>query len=259
MDAGDDARRWLEEIERRLTQRFRAVYLLITMAALFGFGVMYSQRMVHGASLRAAQGSVVALGTSSTGEPTFTTAFVDAEGNWHRETESYGYWYHRGKPYVGAPIEYMYGIKYGDFYAEPRGDHMLKWLFGVPAGLFALFGILAGVVIMREHDTRRALVRGGQRVPLQMPRIGHRHVTLPGGPAGPASFDLWRLEGRVFDAGAGEYVECASDWQQPPPPELDLSRVPPLLVDPAQPRKRWLPVGALRTSGYAPAGNKQAA
>jgi hypothetical protein len=177
------------------------------------------------------------------------------------ETESYGYWYHRGKPYVGAPIEYMYGTTptSSDFYAEPRLDHLLKWLLGAPAGLFALWGILAGVLIMREHDARRALVRVGQRLPLQMPRIGHRTVTLPGGPAGPASFDQWRLEGRVYDASAGEYVECASDWQQPPPPELDSSRVPPLLVDPTHPRRRWLPVGALRTSGYAPAGNKQAA
>lgn len=261
MDAGDDDRRWFEEIERRLTQRFRAVYILVTAAALFGFGVMNTQRMMHDASLLPAKGSVVALGTGSSGEPTFTATFVDAEGNWHRDTQSYGYWYQRGEPTVGAPIEYMYGIKpiSGDFYAVPRADGFLKWLLGVPTALFALLGILAGVVIMREHDTRRALVRVGQRLPLQMPSIRRMRVEVPTGAAGARGGDLWRLEGRVFDAAIGAYVECASDWQQPPPPDLDLSRVPPLLVDPMHPRRRWLPVGALRTSGYAPGGHKQAA
>jgi hypothetical protein len=39
---------------------------------------------------------------------------------------------------------------------------------------------------------------------------------------------------------------------------LDPARVPPLLVDPARPARRWLPVGALRTAGYAP-GAREAA
>jgi hypothetical protein len=260
MNAGEDDRRWYEEIERRLTQRFRAVYLLVTMAALFGFGVMNTQRMMHDASLLPAQGTVVALGTDSAGEPTFTATFVDAEGNWHRDTQGYGYWYGRGEPQVGAPIAYLYGVKpiSGDFYAVPRGDGILKWVFGLAAAGFALLGVLAGMVIMREHDTRRALVRGGERLPLQMPSIRRMRVEVPTGAAGARGGDLWRLEGRVFDAARGEYVECASDWQQPPPPELDLSQVPPLLVDPSHPGKRWLPVGALRTSGYAPGQPKAA-
>jgi len=147
----------------------------------------------------------------------------------------------------------------GDFYAAPRADGWLRWMFGLPAALFALLSVGAGVLVMREHNTRRALVREGERVPLEMPRIGHKTLTVGTGAAGTANVELWRLEGRVFDAERCEYIEIASDWQQPPPPpELDLSRVPPLLVDKSRPSRRWLPVGALRTAGYASARKKAA-
>jgi hypothetical protein len=260
MDAVDEDRRWYEEIERRLGQRFRGVYLCVAAAAVFGVGLLNTQRLMHEPGLLPATATIVALGTGSGGEPTMTAAFQDAEGNWHRDTQGYGYHYARGAPRVGEAIDYLYGYKAisGDFYAVPRADGFLKWAFGVPAALFALFAVVAGVLVMREHDARRALVRNGLRLPLQAPSIRHRSVTLPGGAAGPRSFELWRLEGRVFDAAAGEFVECASDWQQPPPPQLDPARVPPLLVDPQRPRRRWLPVGALRTAGYVDSGEAQA-
>lgn len=254
MGAGDDDRRWYEEIERRLTERFRGVYLAFAAAALFGFGVMNTQPLMHDAALLPATATIVSLGTDSRGEATFTATFMDAGGNWHRDTQPASYHYAPGEPRVGDKVEYLYGegLATGQSYAVPRADGILKWFFGVPAALFTLFGVVAGVVVLREHDARRALVRAGRRLPLQMPRIGHRRVSLPAGGAGTVTLDTWRLEGRVFDEAAGEYVDCASDWQQPPPPQLDLAQVPPLLVDPLQPRKRWLPVGALRTSGYAP-------
>jgi len=261
MDAGDDGdRRWFEEIERRLTQRFRGVYIALTFAGVCGFALVNTQRMMHDPALLPATATIVALGTGSGGEATMTSAFVDAEGNWHRDTQPASYHYARGEPRVGEQLEYLYGIKpaTGDFYAVPRADGMLKWAFGLAAGLLALAGLGFGVVVLREHDARRRLVRLGERLPLQMPRIGHRSVTLPSGARGTLRVDMWRLEGRVFDAARGEYVECASDWQQPPPPELDPECVPPLLVDPARPSRRWLPVGALRTAGYAPGARRAA-
>jgi hypothetical protein len=132
-----------------------------------------------------------------------------------------------------------------------QSDGVLRWLFGVPAALLTGVAIALGVRVLREHDARRALVRSGERVALQAPRIGHRSVVLPTGTAGTRRVQLWRLEGRVFDAARGVYVDCASDWQQPPPPVLDPAQVPPLLVDRTHPSRRWLPVGALRTAGYA--------
>jgi hypothetical protein len=101
-------------------------------------------------------------------------------------------------------------------------------------------------------------VRNGERLALQAPRIGYRTVILPAGAVGALRTEWWRLERRVFDPGRGEFVECASDWQLPPPPQLDAARIPPLLVDVARPSRRWLPVGGLRTAGYA-ASARQAA
>ena len=257
MDAGDDDRRWLDEIGRRFATRMHGVYLCLGAAALFGLGLANTQRMLHEPGMLPAQATIVALGTGSSGEPTFTATFADAEGNWHRDTQEYSYHYARGEPRVGEQLDYLYIVKPETdyFQAAPRADGILQWLFGVPVAFFVLLGIVLGVVIMREHNARRALVRSGQRVPVQMPRLGFRSLVLPAKyTSGSTHVELWRLEGRVYDASAGEYVDCASDWQQPPPPELELSRVPPLLVDPARPSRRWLPVGALRTAGYvAPA------
>jgi hypothetical protein len=249
MDAGDDDRRWFEEIERRLTQRFRGVYIAIFFAGVCGFALVNTQRMMHDAALLPVTATIVALGAGSGGEPTMTSAFVDAEGNWHRDTQPASYHYARGEPRVGESIEYLYGVKpaTGDFYAVPRADGTLKWLFGVAGGLLALAGIAFGAVVLREHDARRALVRAGQRLALETPRIGFRRMTLPRGAGGSQLVELWRLEGRAYDRARGEYIECASDWQQPPPPTLDPSRLPPLLLDPARPSRYWLPVGALRT------------
>src|SRR5204863_4468553 len=80
MDAVADERRWYREIERRLASRFRGVYLLVGFAALMGFGFANTQSMMHDGSLLPVTATVVALGTSSSGEPTMTSAFVDAEG-----------------------------------------------------------------------------------------------------------------------------------------------------------------------------------
>jgi len=253
MDAVADERRWYREIERRLAARFRGVYLTLGFAALMAFGFANTQSMMHDGSLLPVTATVVALGTDSSGEATMTSAFVDAEGNWHRDVQPASYHYARGEPRIGDSIDYLYGIHpaTNSFYAVPRADGILKWFFGVPAALFALVGVVLVMIILRERDRRRALVRAGLRVPLEMPRIGHRAMTIPGGAAGAVHIEMWRLEGRVFDAARGEFIECASDWQQPPPPEIGNAPLPPLLVDPKRPTRRWLPVGELDYAGHS--------
>lgn len=259
MDVVADERRWYREIERRLAARFRGVYLAIGFAGLMGFGFANTQRMMHDGALLPVTATIVALGTDSSGEPTMTSTFVDAEGNWHRDTQPASYHYARGEPRVGDKVDYLYGVlpATGSFYAVVRADGILKWFFGVPAAIFTVVGVVLALLILRERAGRRALVAGGLRIALELPRIGHRAVTLPGGAAGAIHFELWRLEGRVFDAERGEFVECASDWQQPPPPELGATPLPPLLVDPARPSRRWLPVGELDYAGHA--GSRRAA
>jgi hypothetical protein len=240
---------WYAEIDRRGRQRLPGFYLCAGFFVLMLVGYANSTRMMHGPGYTAAEGTIVALGTGSGGEPTMTSEIRDAAGVVHRDTQPTSYHYARGEPRVGESIGYLYRASpyTGEFVAVVRADGLLKWLFGPAAAVMGLFGLGSLAFILRQARQRRALVREGERVKIELPRIGHRSMALPAGAAGTVRIDLWRLEGRVFDPQQGEYVECASDWQQPPAPEpgFDPALVPPLLVDRAKPSRRWLPVGAL--------------
>jgi hypothetical protein len=239
---------WLEELRRRRRQRLPGVYLCLGFAALMLLGYCNSLRMAHGAGFTPVTGTIVALGTGSSGEPTMTSEIRLPDGSVHRETEETSYHYARGEPRIGESIDYIYRRSpygTGDMQLWVRGDWILRWMFGPAAAVMGAFGMILLGVILRQHARRRELIRSGERVPIELPRIGHRRIVLPGS-AGPVQVDTWRLEGRVFDPQACEYVEVASDWLQPPAPEsLDPALVPPLLVDKARPSRRWLPVGAL--------------
>jgi hypothetical protein len=245
VNAVEAERRWYREIEKRLSTRFRGVYLAVGFAALMAFALANTQRLMHNAALLPVSATIVALGTDSSGEPTMTSTFQDAEGNWHRDTQPASYHYARGEPRVGDQIDYLYGVKYGDFYAEPRADGTLKWMFGVPAAVFAFASIVLGAVILRERAFRRHLVQDGKRETLETPRLGHRSLALPAGASGVHRIELSRLEGRYSDGARNEIVDCASDWQPLPVPTLNETDVPPVLVDPQDPSRYWLPVGAL--------------
>jgi hypothetical protein len=247
VNAVEAERRWYREIEKRLSTRFRGVYLAVGFAALMAFALANTQRLMHNAALLPVSATIVALGTDSSGEPTMTSTFQDAEGNWHRDTQPASYHYARGEPRVGESIAYLYGVlpSTGLFYAVPRADGILKWMFGVPAAIFALFSVLLGVLILRERAFRRHLVQDGKREALETPRIGHRDLAVPAGASGVHRIQMWRLEGRYWDSARNEYVEAASDWQPLPVPTLNETDVPPVLVDPQDPSRYWLPVGAL--------------
>jgi len=157
MDAVADERRWYREIERRLAARFRGVYLTLGFAALMAFGFANTQSMMHDGSLLPVTATVVALGTDSSGEATMTSAFVDAEGNWHRDVQPASYHYARGEPRIGDSIDYLYGIHpaTNSFYAVPRADGILKWFFGLPAALFALVGVGPLMIILGQRHRRQ--------------------------------------------------------------------------------------------------------
>jgi hypothetical protein len=234
---------WYAEIEGRRRRRFRGVYLLLAFAALMAVGFANTQRMMHDGDLRPASATIVALGTGSSGEPTMTSRFQDADGAWHTDTQPASYHYARGEPRVGETVDYLYGIKpISGFYAVPRADAPLRWLFGAVALLFALLGAGAAWLILRERNYRRRLLATARREPLAAARLGERAYSLPAGAAGTQRVALWRLEGRYFDPAAGEYVDCASDWQPAPAPaDFDPARAPPVFVDPLAPSRYWLP------------------
>ena len=242
-----DEQGWLAEIDRRRRQRLPGFYLCAGFVALMLAGYAYSARMMHGPGYTPTRGTIVALGTGSSGEPTMTSEVRDANGVVHRDTQPADYHYARGEPRVGESIDYLYRTSpyTGEFQAVVRADGLLRWLFGPAAAVMGVFGAGAFALILHQARQRRALVRDGERIKVELPGIVHRSVVLPAGASGTVRVDQWRLEGRVFDPQQGEYVECRSDWQLPPAPELDLALVPPLLVDRAKPSRRWLPVGAL--------------
>jgi hypothetical protein len=240
---------WLDELRRRRRQRLWGVYLCAAFVALMLAGYFNSIRLVHGKGFTPVTGTIVALGTGSSGEPTFTAEVRLPDGSVHHDTEETSYHHARGEPRVGEGIDYIYRpspYDSRDVQVWVRADFILKWMFGPAAAIMGLFGSGALIRILRQHSQRRALVRGGERVLVELPQVGHRSITLPAGAGNIVRVDTWRLEGRVFDPDAGEYVEVASDWQQLPAPEsFDAASVPPLLVDRAKRSRRWLPVGAL--------------
>jgi hypothetical protein len=240
---------WLDELRRRRRQRLPGVILCAAFVALMLAGYCNSIRLMHGKGFTPVTGTIVALGTGSSGEPTFTAEVRLPDGSVHRDTSETSYHHARGEPRIGEAIDYIWRVSpygTGDMQVWVRGDVVLKWMFGPAAAIMGAFGSIGLILILKQHAQRRELVRSGERVRIEMPRIGHRSIALPAGAAGSVRVDTWRLEGRVFDPQAGEYVEVASDWQQPPAPEtLDTALLPPLLVDKARPGRRWLPVGAL--------------
>ena len=239
---------WLDELRRRRRQRLPGAYLCFGFVALMLAGYANSLRMLHGPGFTPVTGTIVALGTGSSGEPTMTSEVRLPDGSVQRETEATSYHYARGEPRIGESIDYIWrrSPNTGDMQLWVRADGILRWLFGPAAALMGAFGLVLLAVILRQHAWRSALVRAGERVKVELPRIGHRSVVLPAGRGGSVRVDTWRIEGRVYDQQAFEYVECASDWQQAPAPEqFDPALVPPLLVDRLKPARHWLPVGAL--------------
>ena len=222
------------------------VYVCIAAAALFGTGVAFSTRMIHGDGYSAATGTIVALGTGSSGEPTFTGEFTDAAGVVHRDTQEYGYYYARGEPQLGQRVKYLYKASAltGDFHSFPSAAGIVHWVFGIPAVLFVLLGALFAWLIARERGFRLRLLREGRCERLEAPSIRNRRVVIPAG-ANTQVVDTWRLEGRYFDPKQGEYVDCHGDWESPPVATLTADAAPVLFIDPKDSSRYWVPSAPL--------------
>jgi hypothetical protein len=236
------------EIDRHARQRFVGVVILAVAAALFSLGVVFSVPMVHSGHPTAAMGTIVAVEKDAAGETWMTSEFTDAEGHTHRDRQTRAYHYARGEPEVGQPIEYFYerSARTGDLHIYPRGDRFLQWIFGVPTALFALLAVGAAWLVLRQRNLRRRLVRFGRRELAQAPSIRQRTLVLPAAGNRAQAVPMWRLQARYFEPTRSEFVDCHSEWQGTPVPELDGAiAMPPILVDPDHPRRYWLPVGAL--------------
>ena len=236
----------LAEIDRRFRQRFAGVWLCWGLAALLSTGVIFSVPMMHSGHPTAAMGTIVAVETDAAGETWMTSEFTDADGVTHRDRQTQGYHYAPGDPVVGQRIEYLYERSdlTGDMHMYPRADRLLQIVFGVPLLFLALFGLAVAILVVRQRNLRRRLVRNGLREQAQAPAIRHRQLLLPG-----PSIAMWRLVARRFDPLRSLWVDIHSDWQPAPapPPEHCKGVAPVVFVDPQDPSRYWLPV-----SGVAP-------
>lgn len=239
------------EISRDLRKRYAGVWLCLVMAALLSIGVFYSVPMMHGSDdFAAADGTIVEVWRDQSGELQMTSEFKDAEGVVHRDTKDEHYHYAKGDPQVGQSISYFYRRSEltGDQRAFPRADGILKLVFGVPMAFMLLVAAGGFWFLQHKRNFRRRLVREGRREVGQMPAIVHRSITIPVGAAAGQPIDMWRLQARYFEPTRGEFVDCHSDWMGAPfsAPELTPDTpLPPIFVDPGNPKRYWLPVGAL--------------
>lgn len=235
------------EIGRDVRRRAGGVVITLVMTSLMAVGFFNSMRMMHGSDFHVAVGTIVeVVKDPQSGETLMTSEFRDAAGTLHRDTQTAGYHYARGEPVVGQPIEYLYkNSEYtGELRGFPRADRILQWVFGLPMALFALMSVLASWYLSRKRALRRRLVGSGRREAGAGYAISRRSVPILTGNSGPV--EMWRLEARYFEPERAEFVECHSDWQHSPLPELGPdSPVSPILLDPTRPGRYWLPVGAL--------------
>jgi hypothetical protein len=180
-----------------------------------------------------------------------TSEFSDAAGVVHRETESEGYHYAPGDPAVGQRIEYLYrpSVEGHDFLAFPRADRVLQWMFGGVSAFFGLLGLGAVAIVLRQRRMRLQLLRHGLRETGQSPRIRQKTIVVPAAGGRAQAATLWRVQASRFVAEQGAFVECHGDWEGGAVPELDPATPPVILVDPANPRRYWLPTGALLVRG----------
>ncbi len=251
MPTPDDAA-LLAEIDRNLRRRLVGVYIALVGAALLSLGVVFSVPMVHSGNPVAADGTIVAVEKDAAGETWMTSEFTDADGGTHRDRKTQGYHYAPGPPVVGQDIEYFYEHKAltGDMHMYPR-DRFLQWAFGGPMAFLLLVAVLAAWLLVRQRQRRRQLVRTGRREIAQAVTIRHRTLLLPAGNRWQ-ELAMWRLQARYFEPTRSEFVDCHSDWQAAPAPDLDKGTpLPPILVDPDRPGRYWWPVGvqAAATSG----------
>lgn len=242
----DDALR--TEIARQARSRSLGFWLAAVFALIFFGLASFSFRMMHDEEgAVAVDGTIVAVERDTrNGELLMTTEFVDADGKVHRDTLPEGYHYASGEPKVAQGIEYVYWrSKYtGEIDSHPRNDILVKWAFGSAGLVLALMALGVSVYMNRHRRLRLRLLASGRRergaryaieakttvIALKVTHIIHQ----------------WRLNARYFEDSLTAFKDCHSDWQPGLPPErLDNLTVPMILVDAADPRRYWLPVGEL--------------
>jgi hypothetical protein len=236
------------EIARQARFRSAGFWLSVVGALLFFSLMFFTYGMVHyQKNATTVEARIVAVEhDANRNETLMTSEFVDADGEVHRDTQTSGYHYARGEPEVGQAISYLYWRSdlTGEFGSTPRGDGILKWLFGCAGAVLTLMAIITFVYVNRHRRLRLRLIASGRRERGAGYAIESRTVTIP--LKVTHVIHQWRLNASYFENSQSGFKNCHSDWQPGLPPDrLDDLTVPVILVDVADPRRYWLPVGEL--------------
>ena len=237
-----------QEIATQVSHRRLGFWLALLFAA-FVFGLLpFTFRMMHSYDDAVmVDARIIAVDRDpASGETRMTSEFIDLTGKAHRATESAAYHYAPGEPEVGQKIAYFYRPDAaGDIYGTPRADGLLKWLFGGAGALLALIASALAWYVGRHRRLRRRLLSNARAVPGAAYGIQSRTIVIPT-KYSQTVVHTWRLKARCFDPERAEFVDYDSDWHRGVMPELPAGvTVTPVLFDPGNPRRYWLPVGEL--------------
>lgn len=132
-------------------------------------------------------------------------------------------------------------------FVTPDDRVVLRLMLGMALATWAICLALV-VVVMRPYRRRRRLLDRGVAEPIGSAQVETREYSLVGEPQ-----LLWRLRAGQFDASLPGWREYRSDWQPGPPPVLDADTpLPPLLRDPDDAGRHWLPVAEWAAARHTP-------
>ena len=145
--------------------------------------------------------------------------------------------------------DHVAAITFLDYHGDPEVEPLSDGLVLISRMLGGLGGfvVLAGGVMLAIQAPRLRwrlrLLREGQAVAGASPALEVRAVPFVRG-APP----MWRLIMRRYDPAALAWQDVASDWQHGARPDPAAVALPPILVDPRDPRRAWIPAAGLVAS-----------
>ena len=228
------------DVVRRLRRDLLALSPLLLMAIALAWAMFHEEWMLgQPGRTRDVRAEVVEVSPASGDGVVVDLVYLDPAGDPRSLQREYA---ERPDLAPGDLVEIRYVAGVAES-ARPLtdGDRLFSRLMG---GLLA-FVLLALAVIggfaLRRYTRRRHLLRHGRHEAGQGGRIETTQFTFKN-----ATQPMWRLHLKRFEPARAEWIDCRSDWQAGLAPVLAAdTELPPVLVDPRDPARHWLPVGVL--------------
>jgi len=228
------------QINRLLRQRLAATGILLLVALALGWAWLDDAWVFgHAGKVRHTVATVTDLRQQILPERWVATFSYDAADGAPRDAEAR---FDQAPAFaVGDRVGFVHSLG-GRPMARPVTPDDLVVMRLMLALALAAWGLLAVllVVVLRPYRRRLGLLEHGVAEPIGSARVETREHSLVGD-----GQVLWRLRAGQFDPTLPGWREYCSDWQPGPVPVLDADTpLPPLLRDPANGARHWLPVAS---------------